>query len=303
MKDLFISNGIPKRLNDIDYINYVSNDQMQMDIRMNNLQSKDLSLINKFPEIKIPNKFFKNDGKLSFNDLSSSVKNNQSTFSNGAVAADFDNDGDEDIAVNNIDAAAMIYQNKTNDSLRKNYIDIRLKGSSNNINAIGSKAIVFTKNDVRTYEKFPVRGFLSSAETPLHIGLGHVLIDSIVIVWPDNSYQKINWQADTGKTISIEYFTGLPLFNYNQLSKYKANPSLPMEDITRETGLVYKHIENEFPEFDREPLIPHMTSSEGPALAIADINHDGLDDVFLGASKRNKPIVFIQKPDGKIYKN
>ena len=129
LKDLFISNGIPKRLNDIDYINYVSNDQVQMDIRLNNLNSKDMSLINKFPEIKIPNKFYKNNGSLSFSDLSSSIKNNTSTFSNGAVYADFDNDGDLDIAVNNIDEAALIYQNKTNDNKNENYIELKLKGA------------------------------------------------------------------------------------------------------------------------------------------------------------------------------
>ncbi len=302
LKDLFISNGIPKRLNDIDYINYVSNDQVQINMRLDNSHSRDISLINKFPEIKIPNRFFKNDGKLSFDDASSSIKNDQSTFSNGAVAADFDNDGDEDIAVNNIDAAAMIYQNKTNNNGRKNYIDIKLKGSSKNINAVGSKAIVFTRHDIRTYEKFPVHGFLSSAETPLHIGFGNAAIDSLIVIWPDNSYQKINWQSDSGKIIVINYSTGLPQFNYNELKHYSNNPAKPMEDITHEVNLNYKHIENDFPEFDREPLIPHMTSSEGPALAIGDINHDGLDDVFIGAAKREKPGVFMQTLAGKFQK-
>ncbi|MEP6464860.1 MAG: VCBS repeat-containing protein [Parafilimonas sp.] len=302
LKDLFISNGIPKRLNDIDYINYVSNDQMQMDIRLNNLQTKDISLIDKFPEIKIPNKFFKNDGTLSFTDLSSGIKNDAPTFSNGAVAADFDNDGDVDIAVNNIDANAMIYQNKTNDYKTENYIELKLKGAPKNINAIGSKIIVFTKHDVRTYEKFPVHGFLSSAETPMQVGLHNVNVDSIVLIWPDNSYQKINWQSDTGKIATINYTANLPQFNYAELARYSTNTAKPMEDITHAVGLNYDHKENEFPEFDREPLIPHMTSSEGPALAVGDINHDGLQDVFIGASKREKPVVFVQTSSGKFEK-
>jgi hypothetical protein len=179
LKDLFISNGIPKRLNDIDYINYVSNDQMQMDIRLNNLSSKDMSLIKKFPEIKIPNKFYKNDGSLSFTDIASSITNDQATFSNGAVYADFDNDGDLDIAVNNIDADAMIYENATNNSKKENFIELKLKGAAKNINALGAKVLVFTKNDIRTYEKFPLHGFMSSAETPIHIGLNGVNIDSV----------------------------------------------------------------------------------------------------------------------------
>ena len=302
LKDLFISNGIPKRLNDIDYINYVSNDQIQMEIRLNNLNSRDMSLIDKFPEIKIPNKFYKNDGLLSFTDLSSSIKNDVPTFSNGAVAADFDNDGDLDIAVNNINEAAMIYENKTNNTKTGNYIELKLKGDSNNIHAIGSKIIVFTKSDVRTYEKFPLHGFLSSAEIPVHIGLNKVHPDSIVLIWPNNSYQKINWQSDTGKIISINYTEGLPQFKYAELLRYSNNPAVPMKDISHEVNLNYKYTENDFPEFDREPLIPHMISSEGPALAIADINHDGLDDVFIGAAKRNKPAVFIQTSAGKFQK-
>jgi hypothetical protein len=302
LKDLFISNGIPKRLNDIDYINYVSNDQVQMDIRLNNLNSKDMSLIDKFPEIKIPNKFFKNDSSLSFTDLSSGIKNDEPTFSNGAVTADFDNDGDLDIAVNNIDENAMIYENKTNDAKTENYLELKLKGVPQNINAVGSKVIVFTKDNVRTYEKFPVHGFLSSAETPLQIGLKNVNVDSVVLIWPDNSYQKINWQNDTAKITTINYSAGLPQFNYSELLRYSSNIAKPMEDITHDVNLNYNHVENEFPEFDREPLIPHMTSSEGPDLAVADINHDGLDDVFIGASKRSKPALFVQNLSGKFEK-
>lgn len=303
LKDLFISNGIPKRLTDIDYINYVSSDQVQMNIRLNNTDSKDVSLSDKFPTIKIPNKFYKNDGSFLFSDLSSSVKNDMVTFSNGAVYADFDNDGDLDIAVNNIDEAAVIYQNKTNDNKRKDYIGFKLKNAPHNINATGAKIIVFEKNDVRTYENFPVHGFLSSAEIPVHVGLKNAHVDSVVVVWPDNSYQKINWQSDTGKIVAVNYTANLPQFNYSELSRYSKNPAPPMQDITREVNLNYKHEENNFPEFDREPLIPHMNSTEGPALAVADINHDGLDDVFIGASKRKKPAVFIQTSTGQFIKS
>ncbi len=302
LKDLFISNGIPKRLNDIDYVNYISNDQVQMDMRLNNNESKDISLIDKFPEIKIPNKFFKNDGSLSFTDIASSIKNTQPTFSNGSLAADFDGDGDLDIVVNNIGSQAMIYENKANDNNQKDFIEFKLKGSAQNINAIGSKVIVFTKNDIRTYEKFPLHGFLSSSEIPVHIGLKNASVDSILLIWPDNSYQKINWQSDTGKIVPIKYTLGLPKFNYDELKKYNVNPSKPVEDVTRNVGLNYKHEENDFPEFDREPLIPHMNSTEGPALAVSDINHDGLDDVFIGASKLGKPAVFIQTLSGKFVK-
>lgn len=302
MKDLFISNGIPKRLNDIDYINYVSSDQVQMDIRMNNTDSKDMSLSNKFPEIKIPNKFYKNDGSLLFSDLSASVKNNVPAFSNGAAYADFDNDGDLDIVVNNIDEAVLTYRNNTAGNERKEYIEVKLKGNPGNVNALGAKVIVFAGKDIRTYEKFPVRGFLSSSEIPVHIGLKNTQPDSVVVIWPDNTYQKINWQKDTGKIAVINYSTGLPQFDYNRLKMYSINTTLPAHNITNETGLAYLHREDDFREFDRESLMPHMVSTEGPALAVGDINHDGLDDVFIGAARNGKPAVFIQKLSGKFQR-
>ncbi len=274
-----------------------------MDIRLNNTETKDISLIDKFPEIKIPNKFYKNDGALAFTDIVSSIKNDQPTFSNGALAADLDGDGDLDIVVNNIDAAAMIYENKENDNKQKDFIEFKLKGAPKNINAIGSKVIVFAKNNVRTYEKFPLHGFLSSAEIPLHVGLKNTNVDSVVLIWPDNSYQKINWQTDTGKIVTIHYVANLPKFNYDELKKYSLiSYRKPVEDITHNIGLNYKHEENDFPEFDREPLIPHMNSTEGPALAVGDINHDGLDDVFIGAPKLDKPAVFMQTSSGKFIK-
>jgi hypothetical protein len=122
-KDIFISNGIPKRLNDLDYINYVSSGAMQERIGMNNVNKKDLSMIDKFPQIKIPNKFYKNDGSLKFDDMAPAISKDQSTYSNGAVYADLDNDGDLDIAVNNIDAPALLYENNANDKKTKPSVD------------------------------------------------------------------------------------------------------------------------------------------------------------------------------------
>ena len=96
-------------------------------------------MINKFPEIKLPNKFFKNEGDVKFADIGMKWSDNKATFSNGAVYADFDNDGDLDVVVNNIEDPALLYENKTNDDKKQPYIDIKLKGSSKNINALGAK--------------------------------------------------------------------------------------------------------------------------------------------------------------------
>ncbi len=301
LKDLFISNGIPKRLNDIDYVNYVSISEIQDQIRNNKMAEKEKKIIDEFPQIKLPNKFFKNNGDVTFKDLSAQIKNDKQTFSNGAIYADLDNDGDLDVVVNNIDDAVLIYQNKANDIKIKPSVDITLKGSVNNINAIGAKLILFSGSQIRTYENYPVKGFQSSMQLPIHIGLDNTKIDSLLLVWPDNTFEHIMYKTGTVK-LSVNYKLGLPKFNYQILTKHQINTTIPMVDITKQTNLLWKHDENQFNEFDREPLIPHMVSREGPALAVADINGDGLEDVFVGSSKGNKSAIFKQQKDGKFIK-
>ena len=300
-KDLFISNGIPKRLNDMDYVNYVSNDELQEKIRTNRVDEKDMALVEKFPQIKLKNKFYLNKGDAKFIDADSMIRDSHNTYSNGAAYADFDNDGDLDMVVNNVDEPALIYKNLTNDgTVKKSFLELRLKGDSSNVNATGAKAIVFANNEIRTYEKYPVRGFQGSMEVPLHIGLDKTKVDSFFVIWPDNSYEKLGLLNDSILTVSFK--TGLPQFNYDLINKKIANPSKEVNDITTETGLTWMHEENSFNEFDREPLIPFMTSREGPAIAVGDANGDGLDDVFLGSSKFKNPAVFIQSANGKFLK-
>jgi enediyne biosynthesis protein E4 len=151
-KDLFVSNGIPKRLNDMDYVNYVTNTDIQDKIRSNKMDEKEMALINKFPEIKLPNKFFLNKHNAKFEDIETQIKNDKPTFSNGAVYADFDNDGDIDVVVNNIEDPVLLYENKTNKADSNKWMELKLKGNAENVNAIGTKAIVFAKNEMRTYE-------------------------------------------------------------------------------------------------------------------------------------------------------
>lgn len=301
LKDLFISNGIPKRMNDIDYINYISNDQIQNKIKWNNLEKADMELINKFPQIKLPNKFYSNKGNLVFEDLESQVKGNLPTYSNGSVYADFDNDGDLDILVNNIDDPVLIYANTSNDKIKKAFASISLQGPENNINAIGAKFVLFSKGAIRTYEKSPVRGFLSSMEIPLHIGLENVIVDSAFLVWPDNSCQNIQFNSKDGQ-YKFQFQKGLKPFNYQSILGFQVNANKSLEDISASAGLLFKHNENIFNEFNREPLIPHMLSTEGPALAVGDANSDGLEDVFLGASKGFKPSLMLQQSNGKFIK-
>ncbi len=301
LKDLFISNGIPKRMNDIDYINFISNTEIQQRINTNSMEGKNMALINKFPEIKLANKFYLNDGNLSFTDKENSIENNQPTFSNGAVYADFDNDGDLDIVVNNIDAPALVYENKVANENHKASLQVNLRGDKKNINAVGARVVLYSGSEIRTYEKNPAKGFISSMEAPLLIGLKNTKVDSIFLIWPDNTFERM--KIDTTKSqVTINYKEGLPLFNYTNLQSFYKNSTNPVVDITKETGLDYLHKENRFAEFDREPLIPHMVSTESPCIAVADINKDGLEDVFIGGSRNSKAAIFIQQASGKLIR-
>ena len=298
-KDLFVSNGIPKRLNDIDYVNYMIDDLVQEKMVKNKMDEKDLQLINKFPEVKLPNRFFKNNGDARFTDVSDAVTGNPKTFSNGAVYADLDNDGDLDIVVNNIFDPALIYQN--NAAVNKNFASIKLTGPAGNINATGARCFVFSGTTISSYEKSAVHGFLSSMEIPLHIGFGNTKPDSVLLVWPDNTYQKIN--RDTGDVkMHFTWKKNLPRFDFTVIARLNTPASRPMKNITAQTALHYVHEENEFNEYNREILLPKMFSTEGPALAAGDINGDGLDDIFVGSSKWKSSALFLQNKNGQFVK-
>lgn len=302
LKDLFISNGIPKRMNDIDYINYISDNEVQQKMNDNKIEEIEKDLIDKFPKIKIHNKFFHNEGGLKFKSIETQVGNNPLTYSNGAVFADFDQDGDLDIVTNNIDDPVYLFENRSAIQSRQSFLELKLKGPSSNVNALGSKAIVFANGGIRTYEKYPVRGFQSSMETSLHVGLRNTEVDSLFLIWPDNSYQRI--QLTPGQPVmQLTYSTGLPLFDYRKITGYFPQESIGVRDISGEIDFKHAHKENVFAEFDRDPLIPHMLSTEGPALAVADITHDGLDDVFVGSAKGQKSALFIQNVDGRFIKS
>jgi FG-GAP repeat. len=139
-------------------------------------------------------------------------------------------------------------------------------------------------------------------EVPLHVGIKDASIDSAFLVWPDNTYTMLDVNAAIGKQTALTYSSGLPVFNYDLITTRYTNSTTPLKDITSEVGIAHRHVENNFVEFDREPLMPQMISTEGPALAIADINGDGLDDIFIGSSKRAVGAVFVQQRNGRFEK-
>jgi enediyne biosynthesis protein E4 len=302
-KDIFISNGIPKRMNDIDFIKFASDDNFQQKIKENTLVDKDLDFIRNIPEIKLPNKLFKNTQNLKFKDQEAFIINNKNTYSNGAAYADFDNDGDLDIVTTNINDKAFIYENILPKSESSKMLSLILRGGDKNKTAIGCRLLVYKKDTLLSFEKYPTRGFQSSMETPFYVSVGNPeTLDSLVLIWTDGTYQKIdkailNWN---GKT-EITYTKGLQKFDY-QLFNKKKNSLNPIEDITAKTKLDFKHTENDVVELDQEPLMPHLTSTDGPALAVGDLNGDGADDVFVGNAKWEKAGLFLQNADGTFRK-
>jgi hypothetical protein len=298
-KDIFISNGINKRMNDLDYINFVSSDEIQQKISEKRFDESDESLVDLLPEIKIPNKFYSNGTDLAFNDIAENINGNVGSFSNGCAYVDLDNDGDLDLITNNINQSAFLYENQSNTLKPENkYLKIKLVGSEKNKNAIGTKCILYVGDKAFYQEKIPVRGFQSSMEIPLNFGLGKSdKVDSVLIIWPDNTFEKHKNIKSNG-TFTANYKTNLPVFDYAVFHQIKPE----FVDIAGSVGLDIRHEENQYNEFDREALIPNMMSTEGPAIAVADVNGDGLEDLFLGSSKRIKSQVYIQNSNGKFVK-
>jgi hypothetical protein len=302
-KDLFVSNGIPKRMNDIDYVNFVSNREIQEKLASDRIEEKDMALVNKFPEIKLPNYFFLNDGRnYGFADVSKQVEGIAPSFSNGAIYADLDSDGDMDIVANNIDDFPSVYENlskKKSDG--SHYLDIQLSGAVRNPFAVGAKLYAFSGDQIQALESMPVRGFQSSMQIPVHVGLGKNPIDSIVVVWPDNSFQTVaSHIVDT--TLNVTYKPTGKSFDFGLITRRNKLTTDEFTDITKNVNVQLYHDENFFPEFTREPLIPRMISTEGPALAVGDMNRDGLEDLFLGSSKTSAAVTLVQNKSGQFIR-
>ncbi|MBX2872460.1 MAG: VCBS repeat-containing protein [Saprospiraceae bacterium] len=292
-RDIFISNGIPRRMNDIDYINFKTGLTENED---------DLSYVEKMPQIKLPNRFYRNTGKLQFDEAADHIQNNRPSYSNGAIYADLDQDGDLDIVVNNIADEPFLYENllANKSEAPPMQFTVNLEGPAENRNAIGAQVRIYKGEEEIRFEHYPVRGYQSSlAPDQLYVSIGNLnAVDSAVLIWPDLSYEPLSFTSTDG-SMSMQWKENLPKFQFVKEGAVKEG-SYVFEDITAAVGLNYQHKENPFVDFNREGLMPHRVSTEGPALAVGDVNGDGLEDVFLGSSKRERSALYLQNSSGQF---
>ena len=287
-KDMIITNGLEHELGNQDYRRILNEKQAK------NPQMSISQILNTMPSEKLMNYAYRNNGDLSFTKVSKEWGLDKKVNSNGVAYGDLDNDGDLDLVYNNLEDQAMVYQNHSTG----NFLNIILVGKEKNVDAIGARVKVYTKEKQQIQEQNPSRGYLSSVSRKLNFGLGdEEIVDRVEVIWTD------------GKVLAMENVRANQTLTFNQEEfKFDGQIRNPKENYfikvdSRNLGIDFKHEENEFNDFSLQVLLPQKQSQKGPAMAIADVNGDGLDDFYVGGALGQSAALFIQMDRGRFKKS
>ncbi|MBT8262996.1 MAG: VCBS repeat-containing protein [Bacteroidia bacterium] len=287
-QDLFVSNGIPKRPNDMDFIRFVSSDKIKN--RANEKRLIDQSALEMMPSGAVSNYIFKGNASIGFTNKTEQWISGNPTVSGATAIGDLDGDGDLDIVTNNINQPAGLYINKTNDQAR--YLKIRFDYRKGNSFGIGSKVEAWNDGVLQYKELFPCRGWQASSEPIIHFGMDDILeVDSLKIIWPDNTYQVLS-EVMTNQTLTISPQNSAP---YSYL-KPAIDPIF--KKVNGNLGLNYRHQDIENNDFDYQKLIPYKVSDRGPIMMTLDSNNDSLTDVLFRGGTKAEAILFLQNKLG-----
>lgn len=291
-RDIIITNGFPKDVTDHDYVAYAT---------VTSKVASRQQMLEAIPQVKLHNYAFRNAGDLHFSNVTNNWGFEKASFSNGAAAADLDNDGDMDLVINNINDKAFVYENTlmAKGETKNHYLSVKLIGDSLNRNGLGAWIELYYNGLHQAYEQTPYRGYISTVQLNAHFGLDTVSrIDSLIVKWPNGKMQVLE-NITSNQTLQVELKNA-------QLSYTWAQPVLAQNtlftDITDSLQINYHHAEHDFIDFNIQKLLPHKFSEYGPALAVGDIDGNGSDDIIVGGSSFQSPIIFKQKINGTFSK-
>ncbi len=293
LKDIFITNGINHDLTDLDFVDFFANEIIQNMALTGKKESID-SIINKMPIKPQPNYAFRNNGDITFDNANKSWGFDLPTRSNGAAYGDLDNDGDLDLVINNVNTNSFIYRNNSNEQLTHNYLQLKLNGDEKNPFAVGSLVKFYFENNTVHQELIPSRGFQSSMDYVMTLGLGNVKkLDSIRVIWPNNATTLLK-EVTVNQRMELNQKDAHKTYS----PKTKSSKKFLVQEL--DNGTWTSHRENNYNDFDYEGLIYKKLSQEGPAMAIADVNGDGNEDVFIGGAKGSAGILYLHRGNGRF---